>query len=239
MKRKAPSYNNNLPYKKRKGVYQQKPNTTFPTRNVNTPRPEKKAYDIVSTIYPVNTTGSFTCLHIPQLGTDYTNRVGRKTVAKSLYVRGFMYGEAALGAAPATVAVGAQQGRMIIFVDSQPTPATALVPTDLLVSAHPTSQLNLDNRDRFRILKDKCFSFDPYMYSTTATQSLASGSRQIYNIKCYLKLNLETVFNGTNGGTIADITSGALYMFFVGSQAAGTNADADARVSTRVRFIDN
>lgn len=197
---------------------------------------EKKVYDIAVTTYQVNTTGSFTLLCIPTTGADMTNRVGRKILQKSVYIRGRVTQEAT-AAGPQTVANSSQQIRFILFVDYQPNGAAPAV-TDLLNTASPASQLNINNRDRFKVLKDKCYVFDASAYNTTATSQLASWSRTVYNFKCYKKIDIETIFNATNGGTIADINSGALYMFWIGDQAAGSNTDGNALVSTRVRFLD-
>lgn len=197
---------------------------------------ERKVSDISTAVYQVNTTGSITLLHNPVLGSDYTQRIGRKTSIKSLYVRGLVQLElAAIGMPGAT---GACMARMIIFIDSQPNGAVPAI-TDLLVEALPQSQLNLNNRDRFRIVKDREYVYDPFLVSTTATQAIANWGRVIHPVKMYKKLNIETVFNGTNGGTIADINTGALYMLWVGNLGAGTNVDMNAIVSTRVRYKDS
>lgn len=238
--------------RRRVGIYR-RPNTRPAYQNLVVARPqramaplasrgyrlnnvERKVADIAVTLYGVNTTGSFTLMAKPQLGSDMTDRIGRKIQLKSFYIRGFVATEAALNA---VVGVNpTMQARMIIFVDLQPNGAVPVV-TDLLNTASPASHLNLSNRDRFKIYCDKTFVFDPYLYSTTATQAYASASNQIFQIKKFKKINLEMVFNGTNGGTIADITSGALYMFWIGSVVSGANTDMNASVGTRVRYSDN
>lgn len=195
---------------------------------------EKKVSDINIAPYQVNTSGSFTLLHIPTLGTDYTARIGRKTVIKSVYIRGVVQLEN-VNLAVSTVTIS-QQARFILFIDLQPNGAAPVV-TDVLNTADPTSHLNLNNRDRFRVVKDKTFVFDPLRVDPAVGP--VSFNRTIYNFKCYKKLRLEVIFNGTNGGSIADINSGALYMFWIGSAAAGTGTDSNAILSTRVRFDDN
>lgn len=192
---------------------------------------ELKVSDIQVTTYPANLTGSFTLLHIPTLGSDYTNRIGRKTIVKSLYIRGYLAIQQALTPA-SSFSFGAQEARMIIFWDMQPNGA-APGATDLLNTAQPASQLNLNNRDRFRIIKDKTYTFDPWV---TGTLPQIAMNHTISTMKCFKKLNGEVIFNGTNGGTIADINSGALYMFWIGSNAGAFGVSAV--LSTRVRFDD-
>lgn len=198
---------------------------------------EKKVYDIDTATYQVNTTGVFTPLCIPVKGPDFTERIGRKIVMKSLYIRGFVRMEET-GSMAAGVTAASMQGRMIVFIDLQPTPATALTVTDLLKEALPSSQLNLNNRDRFKILADETFEFDPVVTNATVTTFSAWG-KTICPLKKYIVLNEEVIFNATNGGTVADINSGTLYHFWIGSQAAGTNTDINAVISSRVRYTDS
>lgn len=196
---------------------------------------ELKVADLTSAAYDINTTGTFTLLCVPTLGTDFTNRVGRKILQKKIYVRGYCCSQPALtGAASATTA--AQIFRMILFVDTQPNGAVP-VTGDLLLTANAVSHLNLNNRDRFKILVDEQFAIDPYVNVVTATQAQACFVNQIKDVKVFKKCSVEAVFNGTNGGTIADITSGAIYMFWIGSTAAG-NTDGIAQIATRVRYAD-
>lgn len=197
---------------------------------------EKKHYTITNTgIYQANTSTTPTLLCIPQLGTDFNARIGRKIVIKSFYIKGYCQSEASR--TTPVINVPAQQLRLIVFCDLQPNGAAPAI-TDLLDTANTTSMLNLNNRDRFIVYTDKIYPIDPYFYSATATQSFASVSNQIKNVKKYKKINLEVIFNSTNGGTIADITSGALYMWCIGSQAAGANTDGNFLLSTRVRYVD-
>jgi len=228
----APGSSNKKPYKKYKPY-----NKAFkPSFKGPSGRAEKKVSDVGTATYQVNTTGTFTLLHAPIPGTDYTQRIGRKTNAKSVYIRGRVQSEAA-SSAVTSVNGPAQLTRMIVFIDSQPNIATPVV-TDLLVSADPASQLNLNNRDRFKIVRDETFFIDPYIVDASVTAATVKFNRTGHNLECYNKLNLETIFNAGSAGTIADITTGALYMFWIGSNPAGTGSDANAIVSARVRYLD-
>lgn len=177
-------------------------------------------------------------LHAPTLGSDYTNRVGRKTNCKSLYIRGKL--EITKSATMAVATVGSTLNRLVIFLDSQPNGAAPAV-TDLLVSASPSSQLNANNRDRFHILKDKVYALDACAIDNAGVNAENSWGRTIIPIKIYKKLNLETIFNGNDDGSISSINSGALYMFWIGNagyQAVEANWVITANLSTRVRFDD-
>lgn len=196
---------------------------------------EYKVIDIQVGTIQVNTTGAISLLNGCVQGTDYTQRIGRKIMLKSLYIRGRIQTESATTAQASNTI--AQLVRMIIVCDTQPN-GTVFAITDLLNTATPESQLNLNNRDRFSVICDKQWVLGPEYYSGTATQAYNSSSQQIYPIKKYKKLNIETIFNAGNAGTIADMNSGALYMVWIGSTGAGNFTDANAILSSRVRFQD-
>lgn len=229
MKRKT-TFRDKRPFKKPRYVQPYK-------RRQIKPSAEKKSYDLPAAAYQANTTAVFTPLCIPVTGDDIQNRTGRKVSMKNLYIRGIVQTESS-AAFPSTDH-GGQLVRMIVFLDKQPTPATALVATDILNASTSVSHLNLNNRERFQIIADKQYSFDPYHFSNTATQSYASTTNQTRVIKLFKTLkDTSVVFNATNGGTVADITSGALYMMTIGNIVAGTNNDGNFNVTTRVRFTD-
>ena len=125
----------------------------------------------------------------------------------------------------AATTTGGNPLRIVIVYDKQAN-ATAPSPTDVFLSNDYLSQNNLNNRDHFTILQD--YISDP----------IAAQGDFCVNIKFYKKMNLETMFNAGNAGTIGDISSGSLYMFFA---QAGTTATAASGFSynTRVRFLDN
>lgn len=192
---------------------------------------EKKVIDIASGAYQVNTTGVFTLLNGCTQGSDYTDRIGRKIVMRSLYIRGHVFAEPGISTNSLP-----QQARMILFMDSQPNGAAPAV-TDLLNTADAASQLNLNNRDRFKVIRDQTFVFGPQVWSNVPAISV-SGTPSISDVNVFIRMFHETIYNAGNAGTIGDINSGALYMFWIGSQPAGSGTDSNAFVSTRVRFVD-
>lgn len=194
---------------------------------------EKKVFDINSANYDVNTTGSITLLNVPTLGTDMTNRIGRKIILRSVYIRGILRTSGSFNMT--TISQQSQLARMLLVWDTQPNGSSPAI-TDILKAASATSQLNIDSRDRFKVLCDKQFAMGPFVIDTVNHYGLTSN-QQAYAVKKYKKLYLETIFNSTNGGSIADITTGALWMVWVGSQPAG-NDDCIATVTSRLRFSD-
>ncbi|AJD07551.1 capsid protein [Sewage-associated circular DNA virus-29] len=197
---------------------------------------EKKFFDRSTLGAPtgVSTTPVAYLLHNPAQGADYNQRIGRKTVVKSIYIRGRMFVEpVGLTPLPADQWCPGQQARLIVFIDYQPNGATPAL-TDLLNSADPASQLNADNRDRFKVVKDKVFTFGPVCVSNS---DLVSSERSYQDFKFFKKLNLECINNSTSTNAIADIQSGALFAYFIGTNVAGST-DLVSVWTSRTRYED-
>lgn len=106
-------------------------------------------------------------------------------------------------------------------------------PADILQAVTVSSFINLNNRDRFKVIRDIEMTIGSF--SNVATTSYAAGP-QICPVNIFKKTNIPVTFEGTSAA-IGSISSGAIYLFLIGSSAAGAN-DAIAQLSCRVRFID-
>lgn len=184
---------------------------------------EKKVIDVDPAAYAFDTTGSVTLLNGVATGTDFTDRIGRKIVIKSIYSRGIVF--------PVDNNVGNTLCRMLIVYDMQSNGSAPAI-TDVLKSASPASQLNMNNRDRFRVLVDKQWAMG--VISDAATTSIA-GSPTVFSHKTFKKCNLEVLFNGTTNG-IGSIATGAIYRITIGNQIAGNGGTS--LISSRIRFAD-
>lgn len=191
---------------------------------------ELKVIDTASAQYAADTTGAITLISGVATGTDYTNRIGRKVMLKTIQVQGTVY--------PVDDNTQSGTSRVMVVYDKQPTPAVALpVMTDILNTSDGDSYMNLNNRDRFVVMADIKIPVGRVLTSTTATQSLAYAvSPGIQHINIYRRINLEEIFSGT-GATFASITSGQLLLVVVGTQAAGLGGQA--QLTCRVRFADS
>lgn len=205
------------------------------TRGYSPNSVERKVFDVAATSYNVNATGFTQALCIPTLGSDMTNRIGRKICLKSIQIQGFVNIANAKAVPMIESEVSAQYARFILLWDTQPNGALPSI-TDVLTTLSTNAPLNLNNRDRFRVLVDKRYCLDPFIFNSTT--SCCSATNQIKPVKIYRKLNLETIFNATNGGTIADIASGSLTALWIGSDPSGLNGPVDFNGSYRVRFAD-
>lgn len=180
---------------------------------------ESKYIDILTN--PTFTAGVST-FTTPQLlngtapGSGSTNRIGRKFTMKSIYFRGYF--------SMAPTSTGGSPFRIIIYYDKQAN-ATAAAKTDLLTNDNFVSPNNLDNRDRFVVICD--------MVTNTASNN---GDNSVA-VNFYKKINLETYCNAGTAGTIADITSGSVFVMFAQDGAIATAAPT-SQYWTRIRFTD-
>jgi len=182
---------------------------------------EAKVVDTDPANYSMDTTGSVTLINGVATGSDFTDRIGRKIILKSVYVRGIIK--------PVDSQTNDALCRMMVVYDMQANGAAPAI-TDILKSATSQSQLNMNNRDRFKIIFDKVVAL--------GARDIASGYTGLVNvvpIKKYKKLRHETVFSGTLS-TIGSISTGALYLVNVGDQSSGLGGNFSG--SVRVRFID-
>lgn len=194
---------------------------------------ELKVKDTPTATYNVNTTtASIVALCVPTLGSDMTQRIGRKIIIKKIQVQGFIRSGGA--EALTTGNLPASYNRFILLWDTQPNGALPAL-SDILAENHPASPLNLNNRDRFVVLRDKRFVIDPFLFNTT---TLGAASNQIKPVKLFVSCQKEVIFNAENGGTIADIASGALLAVWTGNQASSTPQPAQFVGSYRVRYSD-
>lgn len=146
-----------------------------------------------------------------------TGRIGRRIMMKSIYIR--------LVWSLAATTTGGSPLRMIVVYDKQSNGAAPAV-TDVLLTDSAISPNNISNRDRFVVLCDKLV--DP----------VAVGSQfQVADV-VYKKLNLPVQYNAGTAGTIADITSGAVYIMFAQFGGAFTAAPVVSWTS-RIRYNDS
>jgi len=191
----------------------------------NRPAAERKVIDVAQTNTPVNTTGSVTLLNGVATGDDFTERDGRKILLTALQLRGVIYRDTtAQSNNPDLV-------RVMVVEDLQANGAAPAV-TDILKTAEPTSFMNMNNRDRFKVHFDKQVALT--MSAVVTTNTL--GGATVNNIKFYKKLNSSVTFQGT-AATVASIATSAFYLVTVGLNA-GATSDSHFVWSSRMRFID-
>jgi len=208
---------------------------------------EKKGMDTAITIAgPViattNTNGDCIVLNLVQQGAGSWNRIGRKINLQSVRLRGQVRW---LNTASSNNWAG-NTLRMVVVWDKQP--SGAAIPAfdtvfgktaqDGTESTTFLDAVKYDNMDRFSILRDCVMNFT----SQIVTNPITGVAVQLQTFDEFIKLgNREVVFLGQSAPmTIADISTGALYVYF--RSAAADNDVNDIAIDSlsfaRVRYVD-
>lgn len=174
-------------------------------------------------------------------GNGSFNRVGRKVYCKSLRIKGNFHSVHALEAGSTL----SNTLRMVVVWDKQPSGVLPLFNTIFgnTVQSGIESATGIldppryDNMSRFQVLREKTWDLNP---------GGAAGSADTLQIHCsideYIKLgSRETVYAGESAtSTIADISSGALYVIFRAfhEQTIGLTQVILNNVIARLRYTD-
>ncbi len=146
-------------------------------------------------------------------GDDFDDRDGRVVRIKSIQVS-LLY---EINASASLTHV-----RVMLVLDKQPNEITMVI-TDLLDSSGLQTFRNLDQRKRFWII-----------WNQVVTMSITGMQGGTLNF--YKKFNLKTIYDDSDAGTIADISTNAIYLVLLSNEP--TNLPTIVR-STRIRYIDN
>lgn len=199
------------------------------------PKQELKAFDVATAAIASSTIAgppTFQCVNASVVGAELYQRVGRKTYNKSLHFRANF---------SPSGAASESYNRLIIFYDSNPNGAAPVI-GDLIRDSNAAagvtekSEINLFNRERFQILRDYPLIGGSTTNIAGAAEIIPDPIKSTYNIDFFIPLKgLETVFNAVNGGTIADIQTGAIFWVLFGDANAGA---WQMSAHTRVRYYD-
>lgn len=175
---------------------------------------EFKTHDVSHTEGALAQTAEGFLLNGLAKGDNYNTRDGRQVRWKSIQIDGYFLQHSS---------ASNTNMRVVLVIDKQP---SEVEPAFLQIydTESETSHRKLDNRKRFVILR----SFNMIL----STQ----GDKAMKNFKIFRKLDMKTVYDASNTGDISDISSNALYLFFVSNQP--TNRPS-VQFNSRMRFIDN
>jgi len=189
-----------------------------------------KAIDLPNASYALTlaaaTNANVILMNIVQEGTSDYQRVGRRIEMASLHVTGSIIPNG-------TAQTGSDFVQWAVIYDRQPSQAAALpVYSTIFQDVGPTGTaainalagLNLDNRDRFVVLRNKrlCLSSTTAVAGTNPAQVL-SNLQNNHTINEFINLKgLIAIYGATaNPITLANIATGALYFVTQGGYAAG------------------
>lgn len=191
------------------------------------------------------TNGDCFVLNLVPPGVGSWNRVGRKIYCKSLRLKGCLLYQ--YNAATTTSNLASSYCRMVVVWDKQPSGGaipsfdTVFGVTNQAGTESTTilSPLKYDNMDRFKVLKDCVINFDVEATPPTGGSTNIISQRKTFDE--YLKVKGECVYSGQSATqTIADISTGALYVYFRAPLAiASTSAvSVEAQSWARLRYTD-
>lgn len=186
---------------------------------------EKKANDLSAASYNVDTTGSITLMNGVAAGTDFFNRVGRTWRVKSIQVRGV------IGPTSGTDNATGCLAKVAVIYDAQPNGALPAM-TDIFTASSSVSFMNLNNRDRFKVLASHEVALGPF--DNTASVALADST--ISKVEIFKNVDLPVINSGT-GATISSLQTGSILLVVIGSNGFLTGYTFFG--TTRIRFVDN
>jgi len=190
------------------------------------------------------TTTTMYCFNMTTTGAGFWNRIGRKILLKSLNFKLRVMpntdGDASVGPDEDWITV------MIVY-DKQ---CNGLFPVngDILQSVNSTgagqtdstSDINLNNRERFVILRRYFFNMTPYSWNGSAYNApMLQDPTQPFAVNDYIKLNkLPTIYKSeASPPTIGNISTGSLLLFCIGKYPESPAWKIEFQA--RLRFYDN
>lgn len=185
-------------------------------------RTELKTIDQSGQNSTITAAGTVTLLNGIGQGTDYTQRIGRQVLLKAINFK--------IDIRLAGLTTGAGETVRCLLVYDCQTNAAAPAVTDILNTATPLSPMNLNNRDRFKVLKDWIVPLEVSQYTAGV---LNAGSPMRHVKKTYKRISMDMIF-GATGSTVGSINTGGIFLLMIGIVGSVAVFDYDSRV----RFMD-
>lgn len=210
------------------------PKSGSPIHPVALPGPELKSVDIAGTLSLDNNglgNGHTALINGLFLGTERYQRIGRRVNARRINIRCFVYTSAA---SPAVID---DLFRFSVVFDEQPSSIAAVTAASLWqqvssAGATSTNMLSYNNRDnsmRYKTLRT-------HMVQINAEQQATETYKDRILWEWDIPVNYTTQYNAGTAGTIADITTGALYFVAHGNNSAVAQWSVD--YSVRYKYTD-
>jgi len=188
-------------------------------------RGELKYIDTDDNPSAVSASGLVTLLNAIASGAGINERVGRQVTNTSYFGR-FGYYPSSTTSSPVGTIV-----RILVVYDAQSNSAAAPpAVSDILQSAAWDSPMNLNNRERFKILLEFKVTIGATAYTAGA---LTAGSPMPKVIEKYRKMGMTTTYSGVNA-TNANIATGAIYLV----EIANVNNTVVSDHYHRIRYTD-
>lgn len=194
---------------------------------VGGPKPELKYVDQAVTDWAADSTGTIGYYSLTAQGDDVQSRQGRVVTWKSIQLTGMLK--------PQTTETLPNYARLLVVWDKQNNSSAGALEQDILVNASSSITFkNLDNRERFVILRD--IKIGQGERSVVPSSSLSDGNNTMCIDEFIDLKGLKTVYSGTTAA-IGSVASGNIVILTTGSQAVGKGGIFSLAV--RQRFYDN
>jgi len=176
------------------------------------------------------------------VGTDSSRRIGKKIKMKAVRIRGelqLMYGPTGT-----PFQMSPQIVRMSLIYDKQPNGNIPIwneifneYQTDGLAQASFYSGRNHFNQHRFQVLREEFIELNPGMLVTYQDSDQFEPYYKKF-VDLYVKIGRETMYTGTGGESISNITTGSL-LLAIRSNYAVPHTMTKATFSTRLTYYDD
>lgn len=190
-----------------------------------------------------------TLLDMPIEGSSFYHRIARRTRGVSLEVHGMI-----VPTNTNTAASKLQYARLLLVYDRQangalPSGSDILLNYDYggVTNASSFAGVNMDNRDRFQIIRDRKILLPPLgalgVAPTTTSASVFTTNADLkdstFNFSEYIKLSgLETQYKASTDGDIGDISTGAYLLYLIQSQSDANTTAWQLQYQARYKFLD-
>jgi len=208
---------------------------------------ELKCMDVPGGTLAIHDTGLVTFVPMPQEGSSFYNRIGRRIRMKSIEIRGHIRPSYANAAQH-----GQQFVRILVIYDRQVNGAAPVL-ADILTAysnAGGTSStaydgLNMNNRDRFQVLRDRkvvlpSVGVNGAVSGSVQTTVEANQENQGLVYHEFIKTNgLETQFKASsNPSVVGDVATGAYFIVTISSSDNNPTPCFLLNIGTRLKYYD-
>jgi len=198
--------------------------------------------DNTTLISTTSTNADIILLNPIENGNASWNRIGRKAFLKSVRLTGMLTHESGISAT--TLNANGNRARMLLVWDKQPSGNTLAVLSDIIgdqdaggtETSDLFSHLKFDNTGRFSILKDIVIDMPVTSVNNRGGTEDLTVNQYSFDYYCDLK-NRTSIFSGESDPiTIADISTGGLYLVQRASFAALNINSVNSSGTARLRF---
>lgn len=173
-------------------------------------------------------------LVLMQEGDGESNRDGNRCTVQSLFINGNLELPESSSLGVGTILNTALVRIVVVYDKGQVTGSPGATWTDVFQSDDFDSFRNLDNKNRFRILADKRYTFNASITNDQNADTFSSGPIRRYFEMNFPKLNIPIEYDASSGA-LTDLTKNNILI--LGITEGQTNTIVNLNGVARVRFL--